>query len=148
MQARLVTLYGDVSSLDLWVAGLAEDHLPGSSVGPTFSRIIARQFERFRDGDRYWYERIFTGRQLAALQATRLSDVIRRNTTITKLQDNVFFYNPNTTLAGLTAKAGSLPRDLYQAPVALPPPATLDGTGNNVMHDTWGAAGADLVRIA
>jgi hypothetical protein len=148
MQAKLAALYGDVNSIDLWVAGLAEDHLAGSSVGQTFSRIIARQFERFRDGDRFWYERIFTGRQLAALRATRLSDVIRRNTTITKLQDNVFFYNPDTTLAGLTAKAGSLPRDLYQAATTLTPAASLDGTGNNPVHDTWGAAGADLVRIA
>lgn len=148
MQAKLSALYGDANSLDLWVAGLAEDHLRGSSVGPTFSRIIARQFERMRDGDRFWYERIFSGRQLAAIKATRLSDVIRRNTTITKLQDNVFFFNPDTTLASLTARPGSLPRDLYLSPAAPPPAASLDGTGNNADHDTWGAAGADLVRIA
>lgn len=148
MQAKLANLYGDVNALDLWVAGLAEDHVPGSSVGPTFGRIIARQFERMRDGDRHWYERSFGGRQLAAIKATRLSDVIRRNTTITKLQDNVFFYNPDTTLAGLTARAGSLPRDLYLSSAALPSPAALDGTGNNATHDTWGAAGADLVRFA
>lgn len=148
LQGKLASLYGSVNSLDLWVAGLAEDHLPGSSVGPTFSRIIARQFERIRDGDRNWYEAIFSGRQLAAIRATRLSDIIRRNTAITKLQDEVFFYNPDTTLASLTARAGSLPRDLYLAPEAPFRIAALTGAGNNDAHPAWGAAGAELVRFA
>lgn len=148
LQADLGLLYGDVENIDLWVAGLAEDHLPGSSVGPTFQRIIADQFERTRDGDNNWYERVFGGRQLAALQATRLSDVIRRNTTITKIQDNVFFFDPVNTLAGLTPKAGSLPPDLFQGPPSGNPIAALDGTGNNPRHFSWGAAGADLCRIS
>ncbi len=148
LQAKLLALYGNLSDIDLWVAGLAEDHVPGSSVGPTFQRIIAQQFERTRDGDSQWYERVFFGRQLAALQATRLSDIIRRNTTITKLQDNVFFYNPETTLAGLTAKTGSLPMDLVQGPRSPMPPASLDGTDHNRFHFSWGAAGADLLRFA
>ncbi len=148
MQARLLSLYGDIKSLDLWVAGLAEDHLPGSSVGPTFQRIIADQFERTRDGDSNWYERAFSGRQLAALQATRLSEIIRRNTSITKLQDNVFFFNPATTLAGLTPIAGKLPQDLIQGPDVGGPIASLDGSGNNPFHFNWGAAGADLLRVS
>ena len=152
LQAKLQSLYGNVNSLDLWVAGLAEDHVAGSSVGPTFQRIIVNQFERIRDGDRNWYERTFAGRQLAALQATRLSDIIRRNTTITKLQDNVFFYDPNTTLAGLLPRAGVLPQDLIpgQSPGTPlpPPPAALDGMGNNLTHITWGSAGSDLLRFA
>ncbi len=148
IQAGLLSLYGNVDSLDLWVAGLAEDHLPGSSVGPTFQRIIASQFERTRDGDVNWYERSFGGRQLAALQATRLSDIIRRNTSITKIQDNVFFYDEATTLASLTGKTGFLPRDLVQAPPNGMPPASLDGTANNPVHSNWGAANSDLLRIA
>ena len=148
LRAKLASVYGDVNKLDLWVAGLAEDHVPGASVGPTFRQIIARQFERLRDGDRNWYERTFSGRQLAALQATRLSDIIRRNTTITKLQDNVFFFDPATTLAGLKPRAGSLPRDLIQDQGPAPRPASLDGTGNNPDHATWGSAGSDLLRFA
>lgn len=148
LQASLSTLYGDVKSLDLWVAGLAEDHLPGSSVGPTFQRILVDQFERSRDGDSNWYERSFFGRQLAALNATRLSDIIRRNTSITKIQDNVFFYNSNTTLASLTPRVGSLPAVLYQGPDSGMPPASYDGSGNNPFHPTWAAAGSDLLRIA
>lgn len=148
LQAGLVSLYGDVKSLDLWVAGLAEDHLPGSSVGATFARIIADQFERTRDGDNHWYERVFSGRQLAAIQATRLSDIIRRNTTITKIQDDVFFFDSENTLAGLTPKTGVLPADLYQGPFSGNPVASLDGFGNNVVHPTWGSAGADLLRFS
>ncbi len=148
LQANLTALYGDVKSMDLWVAGLAEDHVPGSSVGPTFRRILVDQFERSRDGDSNWYERSFFGRQLAALNATRLSDIIRRNTSITKLQDNVFFFDPDTTLDSLLPKAGSLPAVLYQGPDSGMPPASYDGSGNNPFHFTWGAAGADLLRIA
>jgi hypothetical protein len=100
-----------------------------------------------RDGDRYWYEAIFSGRQLAAIRATRLSDIIRRNTSITKLQDNVFFFNPDMTLASLTARAGSLPRDLYVATETPLRPANLNGSGNNDAHANWGAAGAELMRF-
>jgi hypothetical protein len=148
VQKKLAALYGSVDSIDLWVAGLAEDHLPGSSVGPTFARIIVDQFERMRDGDRNWYERIFSGRQLEALQATRLSDIIRRNTSITKIQDNVFFFDPDTTLAGLVEKSGVLPPALFGGSGLSVPPAALDGSGNNPVHPYWGSAGADLLRFS
>lgn len=147
MQTALRSLYGSVDALDLWIGGLAEDHLPGSSVGPTFQRILADQFERTRDGDSNWYERNFGGRQLAALQATRLSDIIRRNTTITKIQDNVFFYHADT-LAGLGAKSGGLPAELVRGPDAGARPASLDGTANNPFHFSWGAANQCLLRPA
>ena len=148
LQAQLLSLYGNVDSMDLWVAGLAEDHVAGSSVGSTFQKIIAHQFERTRDGDANWYERSFSGKQLAALRATKLADIIRRNTSLTKIQDNVFFFDEENTLAGLTAKAGFLPPDLVQGPGALGPVPSLDGKGNNPSHPMWGAAGADLVRVA
>src|SRR5207253_5138193 len=40
VQAKLEQLYGDVSNIDLWVGGLAEDHVAGASIGPLFQRII------------------------------------------------------------------------------------------------------------
>eukprot|EP00913_Durusdinium_trenchii_P013411 g12592.t1 len=91
LAAALESVYGDVNQIDVWVGGLAEDHLPGSSVGVLFTTVIVDQFERLRDGDRFWYENLYSGQALAELEATTLADVIERNTGITGLQDNVFF---------------------------------------------------------
>ncbi|HEX8203744.1 MAG TPA: peroxidase family protein, partial [Isosphaeraceae bacterium] len=92
VQAALQSLYGSVDNVDLWVGGLAEDHVPGGSVGPLFQRIIAIQFQSLRDGDRHWYERSFSGPDLDALKNTTLAQIIARNTVNTDLQDNVFFF--------------------------------------------------------
>lgn len=92
LQRKLRDLYGNVNNIDAFVGGLAEDHSAGSSVGPLFRRIIADQFERLRDGDRFWYERIYSGRQLADLERTTLTGILRDNTTITNVQDNAFFF--------------------------------------------------------
>jgi hypothetical protein len=93
LQAILKSLYGTVDNIDLWVGALAEDHVPGTSVGQLTREIISDQFERLRDGDRFWYQRVFSGRTLAELEQTTLSDIIRRNTTVSNLQSNVFVLN-------------------------------------------------------
>ena len=92
LQSKLTQLYGSVDKIDLWVGILAENHLPGASVGPTGSRIIAEQFERIRNGDRFWYQNAFSGQLLRNLQSTRLSDVITRNTPLKNVQANVFVF--------------------------------------------------------
>ena len=89
--AKLESLYGTVDNIDLWVGGLAEDHLPGSSMGETFTAIIVDQFERLRDGDRFWYENVFSGEVLKEINGTTLADVIERNSDVSGLQENVFF---------------------------------------------------------
>lgn len=91
LAAALEATYGSVDNIDLWVAGLAEDHLEGSSLGETFTTIIVDQFERLRDGDRNWYQNVFEGRQLQQLESTTLADIIERNSDVTGLQGNVFF---------------------------------------------------------
>jgi peroxidase len=91
IQQKLEQLYGSVDNIDLWVGALSEDHLPGSSVGELTQTIVADQFERLRDGDRFWYQNIFSGPSLRMLESTSLSDVIARNTSINNLQQNVFF---------------------------------------------------------
>lgn len=91
VQRQLASLYGDVNHIDLWVGGLAEDHVPGGSVGETFTRILADQFERTRDGDRFWYQNVLRGEALAQVDRTTLADVIARNTGVEGLQRNVFF---------------------------------------------------------
>ena len=92
LQARLKHVYGSVNNLDLWVAGLAETHAPGSSIGPTFRAIIANQFTRLRDGDRFWYQRAFKGSMLSEIENTTLTDILRRDTNLTNLQANPFYF--------------------------------------------------------
>jgi hypothetical protein len=93
LAAALEQLYGDVNRIDPLVGTLAEDHLPGASVGPLAAVGLTTQFNRLRDGDRFWYEidPAFSASDIESLRITRLSDIIRRNTSITNLQDNVFF---------------------------------------------------------
>jgi hypothetical protein len=104
-QRRLLETYGEVDAIDLWVGCLSEDHLPGAMVGETLRAVLVDQFRRTRDGDPYWYERVYDGEELDQLRATRLGDVIRRNTTI----------------------RGELPPDVFGAPgsrpLPRPPPA-------------------------
>jgi hypothetical protein len=94
LQQKLAEAYGSVDNIDLWVGGLAEDHVRGGSLGPLFTRIVADQFERVRDGDRFWFERSLSDHELRMVRDTTLSDIISRNTTVWNLQDNVFeFFN-------------------------------------------------------
>ena len=95
VQEALERAYGDLRHLDLWAGGLAEDPLPGAMVGETIHAILADQFRRLRDGDRYWFEQdpYFRANPglLEEVRATTLADVIRRNTTIgDELPANVF----------------------------------------------------------
>lgn len=93
VQAGLQALYGSVDRIDAWVGALSEDHLPGASVGPLIVAGLAEQFRRARDGDRFWFTRDvdISAEDLEWLESVRLSDIIRLNTSITNLQDNVFF---------------------------------------------------------
>ncbi len=89
----------NVNDVDLWVGGLAEDHVRGASVGPLFYRILVDQFTRLRDGDRFWYQRDLNFAELRTVQATSLADIVRMNSTTTNLQENVFFFR--TSISGL-----------------------------------------------
>ena len=94
LQGALAAEYGSVDNIDLWVGSLAEDHLPGSSIGPMLTAIFQDQFTRLRDGDRFYFEfdPSFSRSEINMLKRTTLADVIRRNTGITRLQSNVFFF--------------------------------------------------------
>jgi hypothetical protein len=92
VQAKLKALYGTVNNIDAWVGALAEDHVAGSSTGPLIRAVLVDQFERLRDGDRFWYQRTFNGAALRSIDQTTLADVIRRDSTTTNLQANAFFF--------------------------------------------------------
>lgn len=93
LQKKLKTLYGNVNNIDMWVGGLSEDYGQHTSIGPLFTAVLVDQFQRLRDGDRYWYEYIYSGKELNYFKKTKLADIIKRNTSINNLQDNVFMFN-------------------------------------------------------
>ena len=91
--AALRSVYASVDDIDLWTGGLAERLMPGASIGETFGRVIAAQFTALRDGDRFWYQNQgFDTATLDLIGQTSLSDIIRRNTGIEHLQDDVFVF--------------------------------------------------------
>jgi hypothetical protein len=91
VQKRLKSVYGNVNQVDLWIGALSEDHRRGAMVGELIYTILVDQFERLRDGDRFFYQNIFRHYQIKKLEKTTLADIIRRNTTIGReIQNNVF----------------------------------------------------------
>ena len=94
VQQRLAEAYPSVNDIDLWVGGLAEEHVGGAIVGETFHAIIKDQFERLRAGDRFWYERYLPNDLVRLVNQQTLSRIIRRNTDIgNELPNNVFVVN-------------------------------------------------------
>lgn len=107
VQASLASVYGTPDNIDAWVAMIAEDHLPDSSLGPLAQRIIESQFVRLRDGDRFF----FAGDP--DLQSDLVASVIDLNTiTLGRLIEL------NTGVMGL-------PENVFFAAVVVPEPATV-----------------------
>ncbi|MEO0684467.1 MAG: peroxidase family protein, partial [Cyanobacteria bacterium J06649_11] len=81
---------------DLLVGLFAEDATAPSGAGETTQAIVGEQFERLRDADRFWFERkikqggFFTKKEIKEIQQTSFADIIKLNTGIEELQENVF----------------------------------------------------------
>ena len=78
----LAKLYNnDTEVADLWPAGLAENPVNGGTIGPTFQCIIKEQFERLRDGDRFFYEKngVLKAGQLAEVRKSSFSRILCDN---------------------------------------------------------------------
>jgi peroxidase len=91
---KLIQLYnGNINNIDPWIGILSENLLSGTSVGITVHEILRSQFEKLRDGDYYFYQRDPFLSLIDKLQIinTTLSTLIKRNTSLTSLQSNVFF---------------------------------------------------------
>lgn len=88
--------YDSVDDVDLWLGGLIEEKYYGSQLGETFHHIVLDQFMRLRDGDAYYYEERLKDdpHLLHEIKSTTFSDIIKANTGIEYLQDDVFYaYN-------------------------------------------------------
>ena len=113
--AKLAQIYDSPDDVDLWVAGLAEKHTGDSLLGETNTKILKEQFEALRDGDRFWYENQYSGKRLQRLNQLSLSDIIKRNSDVENIQDNVMVAS-NVHLDNASAPEGQL--SAADAPVA------------------------------
>ncbi|XP_076863360.1 dual oxidase 1 isoform X2 [Brachyhypopomus gauderio] len=92
---KLSELYGDISSLELFVGSLLES---GEVPGPVTSAIILDQFERIRNADRFWFENklngLFTEEEIQAIRNTSYHDIILSVTSAESgdVQKNLFFW--------------------------------------------------------
>jgi hypothetical protein len=91
LAASLESTYTSIDNVDLWVAGLAEDHVRGGSLGPLFTRIVTDQFTRLRTGDRLYFEAWMPRAEQAQVKRTSLASIIRANTSLTTIQPRAFF---------------------------------------------------------
>jgi hypothetical protein len=105
---RLARVYATPDDVDLWVGGLAEDHVRGAMVGPLFRAILISQFRALRDGDRFWYEKELTPAERLQMESTTLTDIIRRNTRIGReLPDDAFRMEPSSLQTSLSSSVSS-----------------------------------------
>eukprot|EP00761_Pharyngomonas_kirbyi_P011191 gb/GECH01011216.1/.p1 GENE.gb/GECH01011216.1/~~gb/GECH01011216.1/.p1 ORF type:complete len:712 (+),score=157.33 gb/GECH01011216.1/:1-2136(+) len=91
---KLRSLFKHADNIDPLAGGFAEDHVPGSTFGPTFGNIIARQFRDIRHADRLYWENSymvnFYPKQLKEIKSVTLGKLLEYNFDV-KLQDNVFY---------------------------------------------------------
>ncbi|XP_078056229.1 dual oxidase 1-like [Mustelus asterias] len=94
--AQLAALYkNDLSKLEMLVGGFLES---GGDTERLFPTLIRDQFERLRDGDRFWFENtkngLFTPRELEAIWNTTYVDVLLLTTSTgpQDIQPHVFFW--------------------------------------------------------
>jgi hypothetical protein len=132
VQQELQNAYGNVNNIDPFEGGLAEDHAPGSDLGPLFTRILVDQFTRLRDGDRFFYlNENFNADELRILQqGNTLARVIEANTDVTNLQSDVFLFRASISGSVVTPStqfgwSGTMLRGVTGVTVQL-----LDDSGN------------------
>uniref|UniRef100_A0A8C7BBH8 Lactoperoxidase n=1 Tax=Neovison vison TaxID=452646 RepID=A0A8C7BBH8_NEOVI len=93
IRQKLKKLYSTPGNIDFWPALMVEDLIPGTRVGPTLMCLLVTQFQRLRDGDRFWYENpgVFTPAQLTQLKQASLGRVLCDNgDNIQQVQADVF----------------------------------------------------------
>jgi len=81
--------------IDLFTGGLVETPVSGGVTGPTFNCLKAVQFQRLKDGDRYFFTHntgpyAFTQAQINEIRQQKLSDVVCRNSQQPDAASNAF----------------------------------------------------------
>jgi hypothetical protein len=109
VQQELQQAYGKVQNIDAFEGGLAEDHVPGTDVGPLFRAVLVDQFTRLRDGDRFFsLNQQWSQDELRILQqGNTLAKVIEANTGVTNLQSDVFLFKASISGSVVSEHSGS-----------------------------------------
>lgn len=92
----LLKAYESIDDVDLLVGALMEKPLSGAIFGPTINCILALQFEKIRNSDRFWYENDIppSSLNIDALKAVRdvtLSDLLCANNAVQRSQPMAFY---------------------------------------------------------
>ncbi|MBI1335362.1 MAG: peroxiredoxin [Phycisphaera sp.] len=114
LAADLLSLYGNVDNIDLWVGLLTEDHMQGAEVGSLMAQVLIDQFTRLRDGDRFFYIDdpdllMFQQDGVFDLNSVCLSSIIMDNTNIHDMQLLAMFVTDTVSVPEpLTASLGAM----------------------------------------
>lgn len=112
VQTGLESLYGSVNEIDAWVGALAEEHLPGASVGELIGAAITDQFTRIRDGDAFFYSgdadlqtpeilALLGNEKMVPFDQLTMMDIVNWNTSFSSMPESFFMAVPepaNTVL--------------------------------------------------
>lgn len=102
--------YASVNDIDPWVGMLAEKHMPNALFGETVMAFMHIQFTAIRDGDRFYYENDddLSAEEKAIIKATKMSEVVMRNTNIELMQEDVFAAKPLQEICGFFGTSAQL----------------------------------------
>ncbi len=101
----MADVYADADDIDAWVGIMAELEMLGSLEGTLFEAIMADQFMRMRDGDRFFYlNDLDLLPYLSEIQGLTLGGLMELNLDVAPMQGNVFFVPAPGT--GLLAVSG------------------------------------------
>lgn len=135
---------GGFNNIDLWIGGLAESHVLGGILGPTFNAIFEDQMERLMDGDRFYYlYRLFNALPEITNVNTQITneqfkDIVERTTGVTHLNGDIMLYADSYVELGHTAASDAASEHKYGAVLD-----TLHGSGALDLHQgVYSAGGA------
>ncbi|HQW54587.1 MAG TPA: peroxidase family protein [Saprospiraceae bacterium] len=119
MNQTLEFVYGDINKIDPWVGLLAENHMSDALFGKTAMTILKKQFVALRNGDRYYYlnDDALSPLDKLSLKNTRLADIVRRNSPVTILKDNIFLVQTITSISKDIRADSFIDFALYPNPV-------------------------------
>ncbi|HHB78623.1 MAG TPA: T9SS type A sorting domain-containing protein [Saprospiraceae bacterium] len=95
-QAKIKALYWDIDDIDPWVGMLLEDRIPNKMMGETMHATLYRQFQRLRDGDRFFYlnDPELSQTEINWINNTMLSDLVMRNSNVKLMQRELIVAMP------------------------------------------------------